>query len=381
MQRTLEDEENYTNISLDIDLNINPDDGTTRGFLDKGKEVKIRCSTAAAKEGSSTSSRSHCKDHHKTSSDEASITEKNDCNIRNQADGDDTQEVEYVGGEQTVKGAFGSDIDGVGTAPIFDIDNVENDKNNETEVACTAPNFEVDLLATERVIETQSPGHLADGDLNINKHNAVGEDTMQVDEDTHLEATEQAQMIPHENLHDSQTNDAFGVQNTADTQVGCSIRTSDLLASEVPGSWAHSTAPSVHGENDSPKSKDNQEGVAALHDSGGSVADSHHASASKSVVARWNQEDQALSGMIVTPELKQQFGCGVGGDRDPKGSEIVLTSDSDTQDCSDNGDNAGVNSGDESDAETIGSGRSNRDMEPHQAMEEDDEATQEDSNG
>lgn len=384
MQRTLEDEENYTNTSLDIDLNINPDDGKTRGFLDKGKEVRNQCSNAAAKAGSSTSSRSHCKDHHKTSSDEASITEKNDCNIRNQADGDDTQEVEYVGAERTVKGAFGSDIDGVGTAPIFDIDTVENDKNNETQGACTAPSFEVDLLATERVIGTESPGHLADGDININKDNAVGEDTMQLDEDTHLEAMEQAQMIPHENLNDSQTNDAFGVQNTADTQVGCSIRTSDLLASEVPGSWAHSTAPSVHGENDSPKSKDNQEGVAALHDSGGSVADSHHASASASasmgVVAQWSQEHQALSGMIVAPELKQQFGCGIGGGCDPKGSEIVLTSDSDTQGCSDNDDN-GVNSGDESDADTIGSGRSNKDMEPHRAVEEDNEATQEDSYG
>lgn len=361
MQRTLEDEENYTNASLDIDLNINPDDGNTRRFLDKGKEVQNQCSNAAAKAGSSTSSRSHHKDHLKTSSDEASITEKHDCNIRNQGDGDDTQEVEYVGAERTVKGGFGSDIDGVGTAPIFDIDTVENDKNNETEGAGTAPSFEGDLLATERVIETESPGHLADGDINMNKHNAVGEDTMQLDEDTHLEAMEQAP--PHENLHDSQTNDALGVVNTADTQVGCSIRTSDLLASEVPGSWAHSTAPSVHLENDSPKSKDYQEGVAALHDSGGSVADSH----------------QALSGMIkiVAPELKEQFG----GVRDPKGPEIVITSDSDTQGCSDGDDNNGVNSGDESDAETIGSGRSNKDMEPHCAMEEDDEATQEDSSG
>lgn len=364
MQRTLEDEENYGNTSLDIDMNPITDNGNSKGSL-REKEAKNGCSNAAAK----VDNRSHRRDQVKTSSDEASVTEKHDCNIRNQQDAEDTQEVEYIGAERTVKGAFGSDIDGVVATPVLELDPVESKKDHESEGVSTAPNLEGYLLATERVVETESPGLHTDGHINLNKCSATGEDTMQLDDDTNLEGTERAQMISQENLQHSQTDYALAVQNTVeDTQVGCSIKTSDLLASEVPGSWAYSTAPSIHGENDSPNSKGNVEegNAAALHDCGGVVSESQNAPSSKSVAARWSHEHQALSEMIgiVAPELKEQFSCAVESNRDQKESEIGAESGSDTEGCSNNDND---HTGDESEAETIGSDR---------PMEEDDEATQ-----
>ncbi|CBI38869.3 unnamed protein product, partial [Vitis vinifera] len=240
MQRTLEDEDNYENTSVDIDLN--PTNGFINGTVIREKEA-------------------------------IGVTEKHDCDIRTQ---ENTQEAEFTSADCLVKGGFGSDIDGVGTAPALEGDPIE----------------------TERVMETESPG--------IN-----------------------------------------------DTEAGGTIRTADLLASEVAGSWACSTAPSVHGENESPKSRDHdQNHPVALHDANGQVAESQTNPSSEVAANRLSREPQALSEMIgiVAPDLKEQFG-GAGDDDYDDGSI--------------------------SDAETEGGDQADEDENRNEAMEEDDEATQE----
>jgi len=252
MQRTLEDEENYDNASLDVFLNA------TAGNLDAdahGVEAAGYRSTAAGKAGPSTSApRFDGDDVAETSSNEASATEKHDCDIRSQDD-ENTQEAEYPNDDGLIKGGFGSDIEGVGTAPVF----------------------EGDADGTERVLGTES----IDGEKNIdlNKPGNLAGDTMQLEDDTNVQETEQQAPIRCEDSPHQLSNKEEPMKVTEDTEPEA-IRTQDLLASEVAGSWACSTVPSVYGENESPhrdnESADNNErGVHPLmHDSNTQVAES-----------------------------------------------------------------------------------------------------------
>ncbi|KAK3036340.1 hypothetical protein RJ639_031747 [Escallonia herrerae] len=390
MQKTLEDQENYDNISVDMDINQNS--ANVNGPLVRGKEVVGYQSYSVTKAGSRISAHNRVLNQVEISSDEASVTEKHDCDIRNHEDGQDTQEGEFTSGDRLVKGGFGSDIYGVGTAPVLEGDPVGTESAFETE-GLGDRNIDLNRVGTERVYETESPG--LDGDQNIDlnkvgtervfetedqnvessKFNALAGDTMQVDGEPHSQEVEvqQVRISPHHSESD--------IRNVMeDTEAGGTVKTADLLASEVAGSWACSTAPSVHGENESPRSRDNDEdGVAALHESNGPVAESQSAPSSNAVAARRNHERQALSEMIgiVAPDLKEQFGGCVGSDCDEEGGEKGLVSNSETEDCTDNDDNNVVNS----DAETLGSDQENEGRRSGVAMSEDDEATQEDSLG
>ncbi|KAM7472121.1 hypothetical protein LguiA_010304 [Lonicera macranthoides] len=322
MQRTLEDEENYENISFDIEHN--PNSGTANGSLFQGKGLLLgyaNNTVTKAESGNSTQKRSN---QIETTSDEASATEKHNFDITNQEDAQETQEADFTSDNRVVKGAFGSDIDGVDTAPVL----------------------EGDPIGTERVFETESPG------VDLNKCGGLDRDTMQLDDETlGQEGEEQVgTIIP-----------PLETQNVmADT-----IKTSDLLASEVAGSWACSTAPSVHGDNDSVRSGDNEDNAdAALRDSSNGVV-----AETQSAPLDWNQERQALSEMIgiVDPDLKEQF-------RDAGAS--------DTEDCTDSDDENSEKKDGGSDAETQGSEQANEDSKSGDAiMDDDDEATQEDSVG
>jgi len=253
MQRTLEDEENYDNASLDVFLNA------TAGNLDADAHGRVEAagcrSSAAGKAGPSTSApRFDGDDVAETSSNEASATEKHDCDIRSQDD-ENTQEAEYPNDDGLVKGGFGSDIDGVGTAPVF----------------------EGDVDGTEQVLETES----IDGEKNIdlNEPGNVAGDTMQLEDDTNVQETERQASIRCEDSPHQLSNREEPMKVAEDTEPGA-IRTQDLLASEVAGSWACSTAPSVYGENESPhrynESADNNEGGVhpIMHDSNTQVAES-----------------------------------------------------------------------------------------------------------
>ncbi|MBA0688712.1 hypothetical protein Goari_006481 [Gossypium aridum] len=356
MQRTLEDEENYENTSVDIDLNA-PDMNTYRTI---GREKTATCynGNGATKAGSRSSAQ-----RVNSSSDEVSATEKNDCGIRSQEVGENTQEAEFTSADPFVKGGFGSDIDGIGTAPVH----------------------EGDTIGTEHVLETESLGIEVERNVDLNRCGTLGRDTMEFDCETDAhESNNQIQTTrPDASIH-SQSNKPYETQNSvADTEPGGTIRTAELLASEVLGSWAFSTNPSVHGENESPKIGDNNDdcvmALLALHDSSGVVAESQSTPSSKAAPSRRIVEHQALSEMIgiVAPDLKEQFLGATTDDLDQQRTKQSFISDSDTEDCTDSNDEnnneVAAKSGSISDAETEGSSeQANEDRNHNDVMEEDE---------
>ncbi|KAI5428933.1 hypothetical protein KIW84_033790 [Lathyrus oleraceus] len=353
MQRTLEDDENYDNTSVDMD-------GVECGASGREKEGAIYHNNNAAKAGSTTSAQKLNRDQIETSSNEASVTEKHDCDIRSegcqntQEACQHTQEAEFTSADHdhSVRGGFGSHVDGVGTTAIM----------------------EEDCVGTEQVLEIESPSN--NGERNIDLNGALEGDTMKIDDDMETEKHDQ---IPcREVSQHSQSNNHVDTQKTIEgTEAGCLlIKTEDLITSEVPGSWACTPAPSAHGENDSSRSRDNNEGSGALLDSNIVVAESPNTPSD----ARKN-ERRALSEMIgiVAPDLKEQFevaayDCG----REEEGHGG--SSDSDTESCSDTGDDDRVNTKRESisDEETQGADPVEEDEKQDDSMDEDDEATQED---
>lgn len=360
MQRTLEDQENYDNASVDIDLNVpNWDIGTLRGE----KEA------TSAMAGTAASAQEFDRNQVETSKDEASVTEKHDCAFRSQEECPNTQEAEFTSPDHGVKAGFGSEIDGVGTAPILD----------------------GDAVGTEQVLETESPGIDGERNIDLNKCSNLAGETMQLDDESHVQDTEERdRTLCQDSIHHSQSNNPpEDLKPMEDTEAKGTIGTSDLIASEVAGSWACSTAPSVHGENESPRSRDNDvEGAAALHDSNIQVAESQSTPSSVAVSTRRDHERQALSEMIgiVAPDLKEQFGGAIDDDCDQGRAKQGSTSNSDTESCTDSGnDDNGVDvkGGSISDAETEGSVQADEDHKQDDVMDEDedDEATQDDSVG
>ncbi|XP_054784057.1 uncharacterized protein LOC129291003 isoform X2 [Prosopis cineraria] len=342
MQRTLEDEENYENASIDMD-------GVIGGTSGQGNEVAAYHSKISAKAGSTSSAQKHIEEQVETSSNEASVTEKHDCDIRSD-ECQDTQEAEFTSADHDhgAKGGFGSDIDGAGTLK------------------------EGDAVDTERVLETQSPANYSEQKVDLNKDAVLVGDTMQFDDDMNVQETEeQGQTTCREVPVDTQ-------KTIEDTEAGGTIRTADLLASEVAGSWACSTAPSVHGENDSPGSRDNNEG--AGDDSIHPMAESQNAPDA----TKWNSELRALSEMIgiVAPDLREHFE-GSANDCDQKKEKGGIRSDSDTQAAETLAMMLKSKSGSASDAETKGNNHveEEEDSEATQdnnPMDEDSEATQDD---
>ncbi|EOA26547.1 hypothetical protein CARUB_v10022606mg [Capsella rubella] len=352
MQRTLEDEDNCDNTSLDIDLNpINRSPNRANSQEDRRETYHSNC---AARESSSTSGlRSTRNEVLDTSCEDADATQKHDCEIMSQ-EGQNTQEAEYTSSEKVVKGGFGSDIEGVGTAPTLGTDPV----------------------GTEQVNETQSPGNASERNDHLRKSIILASDTMQIDCETQM--------------HESVQNDGALLllrnqneqRDTQDTEGVGTIRTSDLLASEVAGSWAYGTAPSVRGENETGKSREDEESqtqrikeVTIVHDSASQVDESQTKPTSSGIIV--SREDEAERGVIQEPmgitdqgKIKHATGsdsetesCSESDD-DHENQKQSPVSDSDTE-GSDMNDDTGSNS---SEADSKGS---------HEAdpMDEDDKAT------
>ncbi|KAL1548700.1 golgin subfamily B member 1-like isoform X2 [Salvia divinorum] len=348
MQRTLEDEENNETTSNDIDLN--PVDGNKTRSLVRDKD-RVCQSNSKAKTGPSAT---HFlgMDQVVSSSDEASVTEKHDCNAKSQVQGEETQEVEFGGAEcDEANGGFGSDINGIGTAPLSCRDVIGTEQIPDTEGVSTPQLLEGGAAETEQVLETESLELQSGKNIDLNRCSTPNVDMMQVDSGTNEQETpEHDQNISRSQGHD----DDHGEDRMEDTEGGGTIKTADLLASEAVGSWGCSTAPSVHGENESPASgtKDDNECAAAAHDSSSVVAESQHIPPTKLEAAarRNHQERRALSEMIgiVAPDLREQFSRVVES-HDRVGSERGEDSNSDTEDCSDNEDGGG----EASDAETV----------------------------
>ncbi|KAJ1414871.1 ELKS/Rab6-interacting/CAST family member 1 isoform X2 [Sesbania bispinosa] len=351
MQRTLEDEENYENTSADMD-------GVIGGILGREKEVAGYHSNNTARAGSTTSAQKVNRDQIETSSNEASVTEKHDCDMRSE-ECQNTQEAEFTSADHDhgVRGDFGPDIGVV-----------------------TAATVERDAVGTEQVLEIESPANYGERNIDLNKCGPLDGDTMQFDDDINVQETEEHAQTPcREASRHSQSNIPEDTQKTIeDTEAGGTIRTEDLLASEVAGSWAYSTAPSLDGGNESLRSRDNNEGCGALHDSNNPVTETQN---TPDVAAAHQNERRALSEMIgiVAPELREQFG-GSASDCDQEREDQCGSSDSETESCSDtgSGDRAIGKGGSISDEETQGSDHGEEDQKQDDAMSEDDEGTQED---
>ncbi|GLT39511.1 hypothetical protein SLA2020_136970 [Shorea laevis] len=355
MQRTLEDEENYENTSVDIDLNA--PSGNVNGTLVGEKETTVCQGKSAKKAGSTTAQGFYI------SSDEASVTEKHECGIRSQEQGENTQEAEFTSGDHVVKGGFGSDIDGAGTTPVL----------------------EGDIIGTEHVLETDSLGVEGERNIDLNKCGTLDGDTMQLDDETNVHETDELVRICPETSHHSESNSPMENQKSVeDTEAGGTIRTADLLASEVVGSWAFSTAPSVNRDDGSPKSGENNEHAMTVRDSSGQVAESQSMPSSEAATAKRNHERRALSEMIgiVAPDLKEQF-VGATQDFDQQREKQGSSSDSDTEDCVDSDDDNVVKTlnGSISDAETEASEEADDVQQNDAPMDEDEEATEGDSVG
>ncbi|KAK3429909.1 hypothetical protein EUGRSUZ_E01409 [Eucalyptus grandis] len=367
MQRTLEDEENYENTSLDVDLNVTY--GNIDCFLNRRKEENSNRSNNDAK-GNSAMSAQRCNSVHVVAStDEDSVTEKHECDIRSQEDAQNTQEADFTSAGQNVKGGFGSEIHGVGTEPVM----------------------EGDPIDTEQVLETESPGIDGARNIDLNRVSTLAGDTMQLDEGENVQETaDQAQTLSQEQetLQQYESNNApETLKATQDIEAETlgTIRTADLLASEVAGSWACSTAPSIHGENESPRSRgQNEIGAAPLPDSNGFVAESQSTPSSDAAVARLNQERGALTEMIgiVAPDLKEKFAGAMNIDHSEGRENQGSVSDSDTEDYTGsdhaNGSAQGQSS---SDTEIEESSRADGGRNLDDPMDENDEDTQEDSLG
>lgn len=314
MQRTLEDEEHYENSLIETDP-VEPVTGKInvgeRYELGKGASGSLTPKNVQDTNGASSSE----------DDDDVSTTEKHDCSLVSH--GGSTQDLECTSADRLVRG-FGSDIDGVGTAVVPDGDHTD----------------------TERVLETESQV----GDAIFNERNAAlhrcsnfGGETMQLDDE--------AQPQGKAELNDGNcTIGGCSEQRLQDTEYG-TVKTADLLASEVAGSWAMSTAPSVNGENESPMSMGNVnaagEDVAAaalllLPCSDGLAAGSQ--SNVSQGITKLTKEHRALNAMIkiVAPEFEQRFQV----DGDAQGGESM--SDAETQNS--NNSDANRDTGNDDDA-------------------------------
>ncbi|KAI3982578.1 hypothetical protein MKX01_031317 [Papaver californicum] len=321
MQRTLEDEDNYEHTSIDIDLNATL--GIRNGIITRQNQVTHR-NDSTRENTASASTPGVNRIEVNSTTDEASATEKHECDTKTH-EGKNTQDIEYTSADRSVKGGFGSDIDGIGTAPVLEGDQTE----------------------TQRVLGTESPGVDGDRNFDLNKSTTQPGETMQLDDETQLQENgEQIQRSGKDNGHHSQSNNQDRDLNAMEEdteEAGGTIRTADLLTSEVVGSWAISTAPSVQGENESERSavKDSvgsgdeaeEEDVQAA---GSQIGGSAAAPAARTSLS---QERHALNEMIqiIAPEFNKNFpdgggvGSGLGREKDDEGS----VSDSDTEDGSD----------------------------------------------
>ncbi|MED6184554.1 hypothetical protein PIB30_048450 [Stylosanthes scabra] len=349
MQRTLEDEDNYDSTSVDVD-------GAMDGTSPREKQN-------AAKAGSANSGQKLNRDQVETSSDEASVTEKHDCDGRSE-ECQNTQEAEFTSAdhENGVRDGVGSNIDGVGTAPMI----------------------EGDAICTEQVVETESPANCGDRNFDLNRNDALAGDTMQLDDDVNvLETEDHDQTTTRQVLHHSQSNNHVDTQKTVeDTQGRDTIQTADLLTSEVAGSWACSTAPSVHEDNESP-SRDNSAGSGPLHDSNSMVAKRQITPPSDADGARKTDEQKPQSETIGNVATDSRGKSGASASEQIK--NLVALFNSETESCSDTGDDdiADAKHGSISDTETQGGEHDEEDQKEDDidSMDEDDEDTQEDSVG
>ncbi|KAH0459296.1 hypothetical protein IEQ34_012110 [Dendrobium chrysotoxum] len=295
MQKALEDEENYENSLFVVDsnmpVNLNFNMAKPRGNPKESSSASTRKTSFLKIDG-----KDDC-DVDEDDDEDVCTTQKNDC--QNDSQDGNTQDLEGGGADRLARG-FGSDIDGVGTEVVPDLN----------------PND------TERVIGTESQVDERGAALALLKCSNLAGDTMQIDDEVEAQV-DQKPLTDHTDLKASPSSQQRKEDNEAST-----IRTADLLASEAAGSWAIDTAPSVYGENESPE----DHGTGAEADAATAclmLGSDGHAAGSQSNstrgITKLTREHRALSAMIniVEPDFRQKFpGCvGVTQSESPSDAE------------------------------------------------------------
>jgi hypothetical protein len=328
MQRTLEDEENYENTLMSVDLNKVP------LTADDARMKPVGCSKNTV-EAPSASTQNTQVSEHSSSEEDANMTGQH---TGGTAEDGSTQDLECSSPERS-EDILRSDFHGnpVPTAP------------------------EREVTDTEQVPETESQA----GNVGCNdqKCDNMGE-TMPLEDEAHPQENEEAKdgNQPHAN-EDSVPISKDGIGRCSEDKLeydgseskredahAGAVGTADLLTSEVAGSWAVETAPSVNGENESPRSmEDAGDAVGQDEEDNGSMAadalltlvNSEGPAAgsqnnAEQVVSKITDHHRALSAMIeiVNPEFKKQMSRNGGGNDEPmsdaetdEGSEEVDTDD------------------------------------------------------
>lgn len=326
MQRTLEDEENYESTLMGVDFNEEPLANVTTDDA----RVKPIDYVKDSVEASGASTDNTQASGHSSSGEDADMTEQQDGGTR------------VEGGTQDLEC----------TTPERSVEKPGNDSYGDH--AATAP--EQEPTDTEQIPETQSQA----GNAGCNDHNSTNSvmagETMQLDDEVHAQENEESNLIPKDggvpSLNEEQSltlKDGIGQCSEEKRQGDCSeskredtqartVVTADLLASEVAGSWAVDTGPSVNGENESPCSsagdpcdkQDDDVGERAAADALTSLLNSDGYSAGSQTNVADRRVINHMIGLL-NPEKKLP-GNGVGDDDS--------LSDAETQEGSETGDDS-----------------------------------------
>ncbi|OEL37614.1 hypothetical protein BAE44_0001363 [Dichanthelium oligosanthes] len=333
MQRTLEDEENYENTLMSVDLNKVP----LATVAADGARVKPVDCLKNTVEASSASTQNTQVSEHSSSDEDAHMTEQH---AGGTADGGSTQGLECSSPERS-EGRLRSDFHGnhVSTAPereVMETEQVPETESQAGNVGCDDQRCDNMGGETMPLEDEAQPQENEEHMLKDGGQPRPNEDPVPVPRDD----TDHCSEGKHEDCSESKRED---------THVGA-IGTADLLTSEVAGSWAVETAPSVNGENESPRSlEDAGNAVGQDDDDGGSMAadallnlvnSEGQAAGSQNnadhAASKITDKHRVLSAMIeiVDPEFKRQMSRrGSGNDElmsdaeTDEGSEEVDTDD------------------------------------------------------
>ncbi|KAI0504367.1 hypothetical protein KFK09_015319 [Dendrobium nobile] len=307
MQKALEDEENYENSLFVVDLNM-PVNLNFNLAQPRGNPKESSSASTQKNSFLKIDSKDDC-DFDDDDDEAVCTTQKNDC--QNDSQDGNTQDLQGGGADRLASRGFGSDIDGVGTEVVPDLN--QNDSER--------------VIGTESQVDERGSAALA-----LLKCSNLAGDTMQIDEE--IEA-----QVDQKDLKTSPSSQ----QRKEDTEAS-TIRTADLLASEAAGSWAIDTAPSVYGENESPE--DHGTGAEAdaataflMLGSEGQAAGSQSNSARG--ITELTREHRALSAMIdiVEPDFRQKFPGFVGVTQSESPSDAETEEGSNHSEPSDKNDN------------------------------------------
>ncbi|CAN6296719.1 unnamed protein product [Urochloa humidicola] len=320
MQRTLEDEENYENTLMSVDLNKMP------LATDDAHVNPVGCSKNTVEAPSASTQNTQVSEH--SSSDE-------DANMAEQH----TQEC---------------------CSPERSEERLRSDLHGNP--VPTAPEREV--TDTEQVPETESQaGNVGCDDQRCDN---MGGETMPLEDEAQPQENEEHTTLLKDggqtranedspifkdgtgHCSEDKLEDDCSESKREDTHVGA-IGTADLLTSEIAGSWAVETAPSVNGENESPRSgedagdavrqdDDAADALLTLVNSEGQADGSQNNA--DLAASKITDHHRVLSAMIdiVDPEFKRQMSTDHGGNDEPmsdaetdEGSEEVDDTDDDSE--------------------------------------------------